>query len=1026
LRRMALTSLEEPVQYLKLLRENRIELDVLYQDLLIPVTTFFRDPKSFENLCSTIFPQILKNKHAGETLRVWVAGCSTGQEAYSIAICLKEFLNDNRQRVQVFATDISEAAIAKARIGIYTKDELASVSSTRLQEFFTKINGSFHVNKSLREMCVFALHNFVKDPPFGKIDLVCCRNVLIYMEPYLQKKALTTFHYSLNPKGYLFLGKSETTSGVPDLFLTVGKGEKTFSRKDGPGKFMHVATERNEQNLSETDANHKKEASRMDFQKAADDIMLSKYTPAGVVVNEAMDIVHFRGNTGSYLEQASGKPSHNLFKMAKLGLAFELRNLLHKSKKQNGPVTKQNIPLQENGVMRNISIEALPLPNIIEPHFLILFHEMASSSSPDVTAVGGSKAKKGGTLKAERSASELRIRQLEMELAQTREDMRSITEDQEAANEELQSANEELLSGSEELQSLNEELETNKEELQSTNEELTVVNQEIVNLNEQITEARDYAESINTTIHEPIVILDRNLHIKSANKAFYKSFGVKVKDTEGTSLFELGDQQWNIPALRDLLAEIIPKNSFFDNFELKHHFEGIGEKTLMLNARMLQQKLPHEQLILLAIHDRTEVTSLALEVREKEKKLLKEQLESEKRDKKNAELKTKIAEDAVKAKQQFLSNMSHEIRTPMNAIIGFTNVVLKTQLDETQKGYINAIKISGDALIVLINDILDLAKVDAGKMTFEKTPFDLANSISTMLQLFEPKIKEKNLEMVLEYDERIPKLILGDPMRLRQIILNLMSNAVKFTTFGKISLRVAMLDQDEESTNVRFSLEDTGIGILADKLTQVFNTFEQAHDEIASSFGGTGLGLAIVKQLVELQDGEIGVKSEVGKGSTFSFTLRFGKAHLAPEIEADSLFEPYSLEHLSAFAGRKVKVLVVEDVALNQLLIKIIIAEFGFDLDIAGNGKIALEKVQTQNYDIILMDLQMPEMNGFEATEYIRNTLQLKVPIIALTADVTMADIEKCYAVGMNDYVSKPIDEKLLYRKLLECLKGAE
>jgi two-component system CheB/CheR fusion protein len=274
--------------------------------------------------------------------------------------------------VQIFATDISEPAIAKARAGIYLKTDVEGLTPQHLKEFFTKTNGSYQAKKSIRDMCIFAAHNFLKDPPFGKMDFISCRNVLIYMEPYLQKKALTTFHYSLNSKGFLLLGQSETTSGVPELFVLnntrEGKKNKLFNRNDVPGKFMHIASQRSELNLSQTNIATKSDSdsyrNRTDFQKTADDILLHKYTPAGVVVNEAMDIVHFRGNTGNYLQQSPGKPSHNLLKMAREGLSFELRNILHKAKKQQAPVIKENIPVDLNGVLKP-SCCPIPLNRII-------------------------------------------------------------------------------------------------------------------------------------------------------------------------------------------------------------------------------------------------------------------------------------------------------------------------------------------------------------------------------------------------------------------------------------------------------------------------------------------------------------------------------------------------------------------------------------------------------------------------------------------------------------------------------------
>jgi PAS domain S-box-containing protein len=380
-----------------------------------------------------------------------------------------------------------------------------------------------------------------------------------------------------------------------------------------------------------------------------------------------------------------------------------------------------------------------------------------------------------------------------------------------------------------------------------------------------------------------------------------------------------------------------------------------------------------------------------------------------------AETATRIAEDAVKAKQQFLSNMSHEIRTPMNAIIGFTKVVLKTDLTKKQTEYLTAIKLSGDALIVLINDILDLAKVDAGKMTFEQAPFRMALSISAMLHLFEPKIQEKNLKLVKEYDSRIPEVLVGDPVRLHQIILNLVSNAVKFTSEGTITVSVNLLSEDIEQATIEFSVADTGTGIAENKIDKIFENFQQASSGTSRLYGGTGLGLAIVKQLVEPQGGEIKVKSKIGEGSTFSFSLSFLKT--AAEAVLDT--EPVELDT----DIKNIRVLVAEDIPLNQLLMKTLLDDFKFERDIAANGKIAVDMMKVKSYDIVLMDLQMPEMNGFEATKYIRNTLNSKIPIIALTADVTTVDLAKCKAVGMNDYIAKPVDEKLLYSKIVALVK---
>ncbi|OFY26744.1 MAG: hypothetical protein A2X09_10085 [Bacteroidetes bacterium GWF2_43_11] len=354
----------------------------------------------------------------------------------------------------------------------------------------------------------------------------------------------------------------------------------------------------------------------------------------------------------------------------------------------------------------------------------------------------------------------------------------------------------------------------------------------------------------------------------------------------------------------------------------------------------------------------------------------------------------------------------------MNAIIGFTKVLLKSDLSPKQKEYLTAIKMSGDALIVLINDILDLAKVDAGKMVFEQTPFKITLSISAMLHIFESKILEKNLKLEREYDNNIPEVLIGDPLRLHQIILNLLSNAVKFTTKGTILVSTRLLREDKDEVFVEFAVKDTGIGIAPNKLEKIFENFQQATSGTSRLFGGTGLGLAIVKQLVEHQGGSISVVSKQNEGSTFSFVLSFLKTNVAAENETDTVILDSEIKDL--------RILVAEDIALNQLLMITMLEDFGFMCDIAANGKIAIEMIQRKPYDLILMDLQMPEMNGFEATEYIRNRMKLHIPIVALTADVTTVDLAKCKSVGMNDYIAKPVDEKLLYRKIVNLVQGSD
>jgi PAS domain S-box-containing protein len=1409
-RRMVISGKEKLRIYLKFLEKNPQEQSALFNDMLIPVTSFFRDPKIFQTVTQNVFPAVLKNKPSADPIRIWVAGCSTGEEVYSLAISLHLFLEKiSGRQIQIFASDISEAAIAKARIGLYRSADIKNIPDTILKNYFTKNIGGYQVNKQIRDMCVFAIHDFLKDPPFAKMDLISCRNVLIYMDTFLQKRALSTFHYALKENGFLLLGKSETTGPAAELFSTFEKDDKIYARKLVPNNFMHYNTDRKEVTLTEKiKKTVKPEVLQNDFRKTAEALLLSKYTPASVVVNDMMDVVHINGVITPFLEVPQGKPTFNLLKMAREGLAFELRNTLHKAKITNASASKEGILVKADGKIIQINVEVLPLNNSVEPHFLILFHKIAIADKK-TTSKG-----KASSDKIVNNEAHQRIEQLENEIALTREDMRAITEDQEAANEELQSANEELLSSSEELQSLNEELETSKEELQSTNEELIIINQEMLDKQEQINSTRQYSDAIIATVRQPLVVLDKNLRIKTINTSFFKKFNITEEEAEGQLIYEIKNQLFDNSQLRSLLEKILPKKTEMNDYEILINLPDNKECTLLLNARHVINESNKEQLILLAMEDITErktaeqrqeitrieseeknkqieasekrfsnilsqsllavailkgkemivtsandvilklwgkgknvigktlievlpeligqpfpkllddvyttgvpfatpeikaiinrngimqesyfnlvyqpyrdvdntitgITILAIEItdyvlakkqiEESEKrfsnilsqslmavcvlkgrelvinsanesmiemwgkgknvigktlievlpeikgqsflkliddvyttgvpfatpeikailnrngkeeecyfnlvyqafrdvdesvtgiivfateitkqvttqkqiedseakfKALSENIphmvwtagpegnknffnkyfldytgktleeltgngfreiifpEDLKKDlvlwhhslktgedfimekrirhhdgtyrwhlsqgiaqkdeqgeiigwigsstdidehkifakelteakilaevaagiaedaQSKAESATLIAEDATKSKQQFLSNMSHEIRTPMNAIIGFTKVILKTEISVKQKEYLEAIKTSGDALVILINDILDLAKVDAGKMIFVETPFKMATSISAMLHLFETKIHEKNLELVKEYDNRIPEVLLGDSVRLHQIILNLVSNAVKFTSRGKIMVGIHMLKEDAKKVTIQFKVQDSGIGIDENKIASIFEKFQQATNETSSLYGGTGLGLAIVKQLVEAQGGTITVKSKKGEGATFSFTLDFLKTKDKANIELGAIQLDSEIKNIH--------VLVVEDIPLNQLLMRTLLDDFGFKSDFASNGKIAIKKLHSKVYDIVLMDLQMPEMNGFEATQYIRKTMNSQIPIIALTADVTTVDLEKCKTVGMNDYLSKPVDDHLLYSKIAKLLK---
>ena len=526
----------------------------------------------------------------------------------------------------------------------------------------------------------------------------------------------------------------------------------------------------------------------------------------------------------------------------------------------------------------------------------------------------------------------------------------------------------ELVIANEELAFQNNEKEKRADELVIANKELLfqskekekreIVNKKLEELTYNAKLAYQYSLSLIEASRDPLVTINTKGKITDMNEALVNITGIPREELTDSDFFDYFTEQQNA---REVYQEVFEKGSVADSPLTLRHKDG-KLTDILFNGSVYKDDKGNILGVVIVARDVTEQKRIATELIEA-RVFAELTTEIAEKAKKNAESATIIAENAVKAKQQFLSNMSHEIRTPMNAIIGFTKVVLKTELTPKQKEYISAIKMSGDALIVLINDILDLAKVDAGKMTFEKKPFKMKSSISAMLHLFETKIQEKNLRLIKQYDSKIPNVLVGDPVRLHQIILNLVSNAVKFTSKGNITVSVHLIHEDEDRVIIEFAVTDTGIGIPEEKIDKIFENFQQASSGTSRLYGGTGLGLAIVKQLIEPQGGTIRVRSTLNEGSTFSFTLSFQKTNADVELENELIELDTEIKY--------VKVLVVDDIPLNQLLINTLLDDFGFEYDIVKNGIVAIEKLKEKEYDIILIDLQMPEMNGFEATEYI-------------------------------------------------------
>jgi two-component system, chemotaxis family, CheB/CheR fusion protein len=725
-RRMAINRIANMSGYLRHLQEYPPEAQTLFRELLIGVTNFFRNPEAFEVMKEKVIPQILEKRKGDNPVRIWVPGCATGEEAYSIAISFRESMDRLKKEisVQVFATDIDGRAIETARTGLYPKSIGVDVPAEILRRYFEQEDASYRIKKSIRDMVVFALQNVIADPPFSKTDLISCRNLLIYLGPEVQKKVLSLFHYSLNKEGILFLGSSETIGEFTKVFSTVERKWKIYKRKDSGslhGRMPELQTPRLAPHMTTAwEHGHAKIGPKGGYRDVAERAILESYGPAGVLIDEKGKILYVHGQTGKYLEIPSGEFSGSIVGMAREGLKLELAQSIRKGATRKTEIRSDRLLVKTNGghLLINLVVKPISEPASTKGQLLVLFEDV-----PFEEANGAEVEPTDST-----EVDELpRVRQLEHELSSTREYLQSTIEELETSNEELQSTNEELQSSNEELQSTNEEMETSKEELQSVNEELNTVNSELQQTIQELTrtsndlnnllastdigtifldthlnvqrftptmtdfinliqtdvgrplahivtklkygrlvedaqevlrtlvpkeeeiqtnddrwysmrilpyrtvenvidgvvitfvdtslfrqalkaaaeEAEKQEVSIINTVREPLLLLDRDLRIESANESFYRTFKVRPKETTGKLLYDLANRQWDIPALRELLEKILPEKASIEDFRVEHEFETIGNRTMLLNARQLQTDAGKAEKILLAIEDVT-------------------------------------------------------------------------------------------------------------------------------------------------------------------------------------------------------------------------------------------------------------------------------------------------------------------------------------------------------------------------------------------------------------------------------------
>ncbi len=1120
-RRMAVRRLATLPEYVQVLRGDRAELQALFEDILIHVTSFFRDAEAFEKLKEVAFPEILTQKRVGGTIRIWCCGCSTGEEVYSLAIALFEFLSKEGASdvpVQIFGTDIAEAAIEKARAGLYPDAAVRDIDAERLARFFVKEEGGYRISKSIRERCAFVKHDLTRDPPFSKLDLVCCRNVLIYFTAELQKRVLATFHFGLNDPGFLLLGGAENIGDGADLFSAVDKESKIFARSAGKS-VLRLAPARDVYPIPPPTVDLGPRAPPpADVVKRVESALLDKYTPPGVIVNDRLEILQFRGRTARYLEPPPGPPQHDLLKMARKELVSDLRIAISRARKEKAMVRRSGIRIEENGSTLLCAVVVLPVP-LAEPAlpaFAVMFEEeTAQGPRPVAPAVSGATPPTA-------PVNEQRYSALEEELERTKQFLETTVDELQRTNEEMMSANEELLSSNEELQSLNEEMETAREELQSTNEELSTLNDELQNRNTELNSAnsdlinilgsvevpivivdaerrirrftpmarsllnllpsdvgrpiddikpnlpidkldqkiadvidsvtiheeqaegkdgrwyrlqirpyttvdkkidgavlsivdidslkralgaaewaRDFATAIVEASPTPNVVLDEQQNIVSSNEAFRETYVVTMA-TEGRSVYQIQNGAWDFPELRSALERVVKRHGRFRALDVERELPGLGKRWMSLSGRSVV--LPDAgRIVLLTADDITEHVRGEAERAE----LMAE-----------AKAAKAAADDANRSKDLFLAMVSHELRTPLSSLVMNAQRLRKGNLGEEQLRRLGeSIERASKAQAQLIDDLLDISRIVAGKLKMELHAVSVPSIVQMAVDTVRPGADKKAVELVVHVDDSVPR-VAGDIMRLQQVVWNLLNNAIKFTPErGRV---VVAVDRDGDYARIRVT--DTGTGIEAEFLPHIFDQFSQEDRERTRTHGGLGLGLSIVRYVVEKHGGTIKVESDGrDRGSTFTVLLPVVNRHAEAALgsgESGTGTRP---------SIKGARVLLVEDDVQTREALADMLAVCGAVVHPAASAKQALEVFKDFRAEVLISDIAMPDEDGYSLIRRIRALGASEggdVPAVALSALAGEEDRRRAEKAGFQLHMAKPVDIDRLVGALAALLKG--
>lgn len=989
-RRMALRHTDSLADYAALTERDPEEVAALYQDFLIRVTEFFRDPQSFEGLAQRVFPVICESRSPKECIRIWVPGCATGEEVYSIAIALTEYLGERPAAagIQLFGSDVSEAAIAKARAGLYLDSISPDVSAERLRRFFVKEDHHYRIAKSIRDMCIFARQDVVRDPPFSRLDLVSCRNLLIYLDASAQRRVMHVFHYALRPHGFLMLGPSESVGAANDLFEITDKPHRIFVRRSAsPGSTPDLLASRPASAAPERamESDVIEPAVKLESHtahRAAERLLLSRYAPSGVLVDDALNVLHFHGDPTPYLAHASGPASLNLNRIARPQLLIELGPAIQEAR-ASGTEARRDLAIDG---LPPVTLEVIPLKRLSEEAcYLILFVE-----------VNRHRDRRPSPAPTHALSETEKDRQLGLaarEVAAMREYLQRTLEEHEAVKEELKSAHEEVLSSNEEFQSTNEELQTSQEELQSANEELITTNEELRNRNRELgvanaelekarataVEAQAYADEIIDTVRDPLAVLDRQLCVVRANEAFYSQLRLTPALVEGFPLCELGNRQFDLAELRDRLVAVLARTEPVNDMEMAYVVPLVGSRVLCVNARRIAPHNERVELILLALEDITERRAGTDTIRE-----------------------------GSRRKDEFLAMLAHELRNPLAPLMHTITLLRRAGVDAVTLKRYDLMERQIQRMVRLVDELLDVARISRGLIDLKRETLDLRSTIHQSVEASRARAEHYQHDLTVSLPET-PLYVEGDSVRLEQVVSNLIENACKYTLPGG-SIAVTLTEGDGEAI---ISVKDTGIGLAPDMLDRIFDLFTQVDSTLARSGGGLGLGLAVVKRVLDLHGGRIVARSAgLGLGSEFLVRLP-----LVPVTEEMMRGDRRDDQPASSAVCRRV--LIVDDNLDVASSMAALLNAWGHEANVARDGEAALTMAAGWTPDTALVDIGLPGMGGYELARRFRKVPGLEaMRLVAMTGYGSAEDRSASRAAGFDVHLVKPADMDELERLL--------